>query len=92
MWHRRLRLLGAGSVHLVSRRRFPPLLLSRSLFHSPSLRYGKARAIELTYHDGTCTLAVPLPLDGFDEERVFRLPFGNLFVMVVQFFRINDGH
>ncbi|RLN73972.1 hypothetical protein BBJ28_00006649 [Nothophytophthora sp. Chile5] len=34
------------------------------------------RAIELKYHDGTCTLAVPLPLSGFDEERVFSIPPG----------------
>lgn len=35
-----------------------------------------ARAIELKYADGTCTLAVPLPLNGFDEERVFSFPPG----------------
>lgn len=37
-----------------------------------------SRAIELKYADGTCTLAVPLPLNGFDEERVFSLPPGTL--------------
>lgn len=34
------------------------------------------RALELKYVDGTCTLAVPLPLNGFDEERVFSFPPG----------------
>ncbi|CAI5731078.1 unnamed protein product [Peronospora destructor] len=71
MYHRGL------VTHLLSRRQFRPhasLQLSRSIFNSSPLQYRKARAIELKYHDGKCTLAVPLPLNGFDEERVFSIP------------------
>jgi hypothetical protein len=66
-----------SSVRLVSGAKCPSSL-SRAIASSPILQYGRARAIELKYHDGTCTLAVPLPLSGFDEERVFSLPPGTV--------------
>ncbi|GAB9469602.1 hypothetical protein Gpo141_00006876 [Globisporangium polare] len=48
--------------------------LKRSISHTASLQYARSnRALELKYKDGTCTLAVPLPLSGFDEERVFSI-------------------
>lgn len=74
MWRRGL-LAGAASARLLSRRS-PSLQVARAIASSAPLQYGRARAIELKYHDGTCTLAVPLPLNGFDEERVFSIPPG----------------
>ncbi|TDH71470.1 hypothetical protein CCR75_008293 [Bremia lactucae] len=70
------RLLGSvTSYRLVSSGRLPSIMyrLSRSISTTP-LHFAKPRAIELKYHDGTCTLAIPLPLNGFDEERVFSIP------------------
>lgn len=49
--------------------------LARSISHTAALLFPRApRAIEMKYVDGTCTLSVPLPLSGFDEERVFSIP------------------
>ncbi|KAL7694181.1 putative calcium uniporter protein [Plasmopara halstedii] len=59
-------------VRRISRARYN--ISSRAITTTSPLQYGKARAIELKYHNGTCTLAVPLPLNGFDEERVFSIP------------------
>ncbi|CAH0479026.1 unnamed protein product [Peronospora belbahrii] len=77
MWHHGL-VTSVASFRLLSRRQFSPscsfVPLVRFLSISSPLQYGKRRAIELKYHDGTCTLAVPLPLNGFDEERVFSIP------------------
>ena len=79
MWCHRL-LTGAACARPLSRRAVPSTLASVHLPHLfsrfSSFQYRNARAIALTYHDGTCSLAVPLPLNGFDEERVFRLPLG----------------
>lgn len=75
MW-RRAFLSNVTSARLTPRRRFPliSLTLTRTISKTFPLQYGKTRAIELKYHDGICTLAVPLPLSGFDEERVFSIP------------------
>lgn len=49
--------------------------LSRALMTSaPRFSPQSHRALEMKYVDGTCTLAVPLPLNGFDEERMFSIP------------------
>uniref|UniRef100_K3XA36 Calcium uniporter protein C-terminal domain-containing protein n=1 Tax=Globisporangium ultimum (strain ATCC 200006 / CBS 805.95 / DAOM BR144) TaxID=431595 RepID=K3XA36_GLOUD len=49
--------------------------LKRSIASTAALQYARSnRALELKYKDGSCTLAVPLPLSGFDEERVFSIP------------------
>ncbi|DAZ97395.1 TPA: hypothetical protein N0F65_011279 [Lagenidium giganteum] len=47
----------------------------REISSTTPLLYARSnRALELKYVDGTCMLAVPLPLSGFDEERVFSIP------------------
>ncbi|TMW67129.1 hypothetical protein Poli38472_012245 [Pythium oligandrum] len=49
--------------------------LTRSFMQTAVLQYPRGlRALEMKYVDGSCTLSVPLPLDGFDEERVFSIP------------------
>ncbi|KAI9915251.1 hypothetical protein PsorP6_007323 [Peronosclerospora sorghi] len=73
MWRCRL-LTGTTSARQLLRPAGASLQFSRVISSSLPLQYGNARAIELKYRDGTCTLAVPLPLHGFDEERVFSIP------------------
>ncbi|KAF4319031.1 hypothetical protein BBO99_00006642 [Phytophthora kernoviae] len=75
MWSRGL-LSGVTSARLLTKYNVPHTLqFTRAIANTAPLQYGRVnRAIELKYHDGTCTLAVPLPLNGFDEERVFSIP------------------
>ncbi|KAJ0395543.1 hypothetical protein P43SY_003011 [Pythium insidiosum] len=48
---------------------------ARCLSQTPPLFMSRVpRALEMKYVDGACTLSVPLPLNGFDEERVFSIP------------------
>ncbi|TYZ59708.1 hypothetical protein PybrP1_011113 [[Pythium] brassicae (nom. inval.)] len=66
--------LGAAALVASSGRRLAGVNLKRAIAHSAAQHFPRAnRALELKYKDGACTLAVPLPLSGFDEERVFSI-------------------